>query len=138
MEGKAPNGILPPEIWHLVINNLERKGLARVSMTCSTFRNIVENDEILRKKVHLPRFDPISSRDVRLSDLNHNEAELASGERQSPFFTFPSWDKQIAYVVPTGNDPEIVHFRVTNPGKFRYSDETLPTFRSQGIIFACL
>ncbi|WP_353681636.1 F-box protein [Enterobacter sp. 56-7] len=29
-------------MWHLIINNLDRKGLARASMTCSTFRNIVE------------------------------------------------------------------------------------------------
>ena len=117
MEEKAPNAILPTEIWHLIINNLERKGLARASMTCSTFRNIIENDEILRKKVHLPSFDSITSRNVQLRGLNHNEAVLEENAETDPY-SYPRWFKQIVYVVPTGNFPEIVHFRVTNPGNF--------------------
>ena len=115
MEGKAPNTILPTEIWHLIINNLDRKGLARTSMTCSTFRNIIETDEILRKKVHLPSFDPSSSRNVQLRGLNRNEAALEENADIVPY-SYPRWHKRIAYVVPTGNFPEIVHFRVTNPG----------------------
>jgi len=137
MEEKAPNAILPTEIWHLIINNLERKGLARASMTCSTFRNIIETDEVLRKKLHLPSFDPNSSRNVQLSGLNHNEAALEENTETDPY-SYPSWNERIAYVVPTGNSPEIVHFRVTNPGNFVHRSALATSQQLQVIFLAWL
>jgi len=79
---------------------------------------MVETDEILRRKVHLPTFDPISSRNVQLSGLKKNEAALEENTPQIPFSSYPRWNKRIAYVVPTGNSPEIIHLRLTNPGNF--------------------
>ena len=50
-------------------------------------------------------------------------------------FSYPRWDKRVAYVVPTGNCPEIVHFRVTNPGNLRYTDRHLTDFLILGYYF---
>jgi len=78
----------------------------------------VENDEILRKKVHLPSFDPSASRNVQLTGLKSNETVLDENTKHLP--SFPRWFRHIAYLEPIGSNPEIVHFRVTNPGNFGF------------------
>jgi len=107
----SPEEILPLEVWVAVLRFLDRKGLARTYAACSSFRDLIENHSSLKRFLTLPFFSTQSSHvDVELSGA----PPFIAGYRLQP----TTGDTcAITFIEPLNQMPEIVHFKISKPGR---------------------
>lgn len=143
----SPSDCFPNEIWELIFVWLDRvgleslsllsrflpqlmktyfkrstqKSLGRLTLTCTTFKHIIDGSQKLHYTLHMLWFDTEHSRQISLLSGGDNRHAALSRRLRSEY-GYPGWKNQVAFVADAGQVPRFVHFLVTSPGKYtRYS-----------------
>ena len=91
-----------------------------MTITCTAFKNLINDSQKLHYTLHMLYFDSAYSRQITLSGDDNRLAALSRKIRSE--YGYPGWKNQVAFVADAAQVPRFVHFLVTEPGNFVSSE----------------